>query len=46
MQQLGIDLLCANSPQAKDYDSYCTSFVGSGMISDGGKQRRFANFCP
>jgi hypothetical protein len=30
----------------KDYDSYCTSFVGSSMISDGGNRRRFANFCP
>jgi transposase len=27
MQELEIEILCANTPQAKDYASYCTSFV-------------------
>jgi hypothetical protein len=30
-QRLGIGIIAANSPQAKDYASYCTSFVRSGM---------------
>jgi hypothetical protein len=30
-QRLGIEIIAANSPQAKDYASYCTSFVRSGM---------------
>jgi len=30
-QRLGIRIIAANSPQAKDYASYCTSFVRSGM---------------
>src|SRR5271157_4408313 len=46
MQELEIELLCANSPQAKDYDSYCTSFVVSSMFLEAGNRRRFANFCP
>jgi hypothetical protein len=33
VDELGIQLIAARSPQAKDYDSYCTSFVRSGIIS-------------
>jgi hypothetical protein len=46
MRMMGVDVSYALSPQAKDYDSYCTSFVVSSMILDAGNRRRFANFCP
>ena len=46
MQALDVQILCANSPQAKDYDSYCTSFVRSRMFSSAGKQRRLDSFRP
>jgi transposase len=32
MQELDIQIICANTPQAKDYASYCTSFVQSRMF--------------
>ena len=31
-QRLGIRIIAANSPQAKDYASYCTSLVRPSMI--------------
>jgi transposase len=46
MQELDVQILCANTPQAKDYDSYCTSFVHSSIISSAGNRRRFASFRP
>ena len=46
MRLMGVQVSYALSPQAKDHDSYCTSFVGSGMILDAGNRRRFASFRP
>ena len=31
-QRLGIEIIAASSPQAKDYASYCTSLVRPGII--------------
>ena len=46
MRLMGVDVTYALSPQAKDYDSYCTSFARSSMISDGENRRRFVSFRP
>jgi hypothetical protein len=46
MRLMGVNVTYALSPQAKGYDSYCTSFARSSIISDGGKRRRFASFRP
>ena len=40
------DVIYALSPQAKDYDSYCTSFVLIGNISASGNWRRVDSFRP
>jgi hypothetical protein len=34
------------APNAKDYDSYCTSFVPTGNISASGNWRRVDSFRP
>jgi transposase len=44
MRELGVDVIYALSPQAKDYASYCTSFALSGTIS--ANRRRVANLRP
>ena len=46
VDELGIQLIAARSPQAKDYDSYCTSFVPTGNISATGYWRRVDSFRP
>jgi len=46
MQELDIQIICANTPQAKDYDSYCTSFARSGMDFASNIWRRLDSFCP
>ena len=46
VDELGIQLIAARSPQAKDYDSYCTSFARSGMDFASNIWRRLDSFCP
>jgi len=46
MQELDIKILCANSPQAKDYASYCTSFVRSCWLFASNIWRRLDSFWP
>jgi len=46
MQELDIQIICANSPQAKDYASYCTSFARSGIDFAANIWRRLDSFCP
>jgi hypothetical protein len=46
MEELDIQLIAARSPQAKDYDSYCTSFARTGMDFASNIWRRLDSFCP
>ena len=46
MQELDIQILCANTPQAKDHDSYCTSFAHRDPSSVWENRQRSDSFGP